>query len=73
MNGTSITVVESEKDIGINIHRSLKPSEHCARAAATGMGVLYQLLRSFHYRDKNVFVNLYKTYVRPHLEFSSSI
>ena len=44
-----------------------------AKVADTGMGVLYQLLRSFHYRDKKVFVSLYKTYMRPHLEFASPV
>ena len=33
--------------------------------------MLNQLLRSFLYRDKNIFKKLYTTYVRPHLEFSS--
>ena len=70
MNGSLIEKVDIEKDIGVNISRSLKPSEHCARAAGNAMGVLYQLLRSFHYRDKKTFVTLYKTYVRPHLEFA---
>ena len=73
MNGIPIDVVDHEKDIGIHITKSLKPSDHCAKAAGTGMGVLFQLLRSFHYRDRKVFVNLYKTYVRPHLEFSSPV
>ena len=27
-------------------------------------------MRAFHYRDGHVFLNLYKQYVRPHLEFS---
>ena len=27
-------------------------------------------MRAFHYRDARVFLNLYKQYVRPHLEFS---
>ena len=61
---------DNEKDIGVLVTNTLKPSEHCMRAAGTGMGVLCQLLRSFHYRDKTNFVSLYKTYVRPHLEFS---
>ena len=52
------------------MHRTLKPSDHCAKAAGTAMGVLFQLLRSFHYRDKKTFVSLYKVYVRPHLEFA---
>ena len=33
--------------------------------------VLNQILRSFLYRDKYTFKNLYTTYVRPHLEFAS--
>jgi hypothetical protein len=33
--------------------------------------VLNQLKRNFHFRDRHIFVNLYKQHVRPHLEFSS--
>ena len=32
--------------------------------------VLGQITRAFHFRDSKVFLNLYKQYVRPHLEFS---
>jgi ribonuclease P/MRP protein subunit RPP40 len=35
------------------------------------MSVLGQLRRNFHYRDRHIFLKLYKQYVRPHLEFSS--
>ena len=48
----------------------LKPAAQCARAARTAQTVLGQITRSFHYRDKEVFLGLYKLYVRPHLEFS---
>ena len=34
------------------------------------MAVLGQITRTFQYRDKHVFLQLYKQYVRPHLEFS---
>ena len=30
-----------------------------------------QIARSFHYRDRKTFLNLYTTYVRPHTEFST--
>jgi hypothetical protein len=36
------------------------------------MGVLKTIWRNFYYRDKKVYVNLYKQYVRPHLEFSAA-
>jgi ribonuclease P/MRP protein subunit RPP40 len=31
--------------------------------------VLGQIFRAFHFRDRFTFTNLYKQYVRPHLEF----
>ena len=71
MNGLPLETVTSEKDIGITITSNLKPSEHCKIASRTAMNVLFQLLRSFSYRDRKVFVKLYVTYVRPHLEFAA--
>jgi hypothetical protein len=71
MNGTKLTVVEEEKDVGVIVHRSLKPARQCERAAATATGVLMQLAKCFHFRDRHVFLQLYKQYVRPHLEFAT--
>ena len=68
--GTILTEVSEEKDIGVMIHNSLKPSVQCARAVKKANQVLGQMSRSFHYRDKTVWIRLYKTFVRPHLEFS---
>ena len=73
MRGVKLQDVDSEKDIGVHITKSLKPSEHCRISAQTAKGVLSQILRSFLYRDKVVFKNLYTTYVRPHLEFASAV
>jgi ribonucleases P/MRP protein subunit RPP40 len=73
MQDTKLAVIEEEKDVGVTIHNSLKPARQCQRAAATGLGVLYQLRKNFHYRDRHVFVNLYKQYVRPHLEFATPV
>ncbi len=71
MRGEELQVVEEEKDIGILIHKSLKPSKNCERAAAVAGTVLRQVTKNFHYRDKHVFKKLYCQYVRPHLEFST--
>ena len=42
----------------------------CAKAAKKANSVLGQLCRGVGYRDKIVFIDLYKTYVRPHLEYA---
>ena len=71
MSGVALTVVEEEKDIGVTVHSSLKPSKHCQKVAATASAVLRQLTKNFHYRDRHVFKKLYVQYVRPHVEFAS--
>ena len=71
MNGTQLQVVEEEKDIGVLIHKSLKPSKHVEKIANMAGAVLAQLVKNFHFRDRHIFKRLYVQYVRPHLEFSS--
>ena len=66
MLGTS----ESERDFGVTVDHSLKPSVQCKKAVQTASTVLGQIIRSFHYRDRHIFLRLYLQYVRPHLEFS---
>jgi hypothetical protein len=71
VNQAILALVDEEVDVGITVHSSLKPTRHCEKAANTAMSVLKLIERNFHYRDRHVFVNLYKQYIRPHLEFSS--
>jgi hypothetical protein len=72
MNGHKLVKVEEETDVGVLVHRSMKPAKQCQKAANTASGVLRTIRRNFHFRDKKVFVGLYKQYVRPHLEFSAT-
>ena len=69
MGGQILDSIEEERDIGVTVSSDLKPSAHCAKAARTTQAVLGQISRAFNYRDRHVFVRLYKQYVRPHLEF----
>ena len=71
MDGKELRTVTEEKDVGVLVHNSLKPSKHCKKAADTAGAVLKSISRNFHYRDRHLFLCLYKQYVRPHLEFSS--
>ena len=70
--GGHLEVSEEEKDVGVIIAKSLKPSLQCARAAKKANQVLGQMSRAITYRDKFTFTRLYKVYVRPHLQYCSS-
>jgi len=71
MDGQRLASTEMERDVGIQVTPSMKWSEQCGKAAATATRVLGQITRAFSYRDRKTFLRLYKSYVRPHLEFSS--
>ena len=63
---------DEEKDVGVMITKTLKPSVQCAKAVKKANQVLGQMARSITYRDKYTFLRLYKVYVRPHLQYCSS-
>jgi hypothetical protein len=71
MNGTILETTDCEKDVGVCISKDLKPSIQCSKAAGKASTVLGMMARAFHFRDKVTWVKLYKTYVRPHLEYAS--
>ena len=58
-----------EKDVGVYISNTLKPTYHCQKAAKKGMSALRLLKTSFDKLDTSNFKILYTTYVRPHLEY----
>ena len=70
MNGEKLDSVDSERDIGVIIDKSMKPSLQCAEAARRASSVLVQITRAFLYRDRKTFLKLYIQFVRCHLEFS---
>ena len=61
--------VESEKDLGLWVTSSLKPSLHCVKAAAKATKILGMLKRTFPVMSKELFLFLYRIYVRPQLEY----
>ena len=61
--------VTEEKDLGVYVTSDLKPSTQCLKAANKARSVLRMVKRNFPKIDKEDFNVLYKTYVRPHMEF----
>ena len=72
MGGHTLESSKQEKDLGVLIDDSLKPSAQCAKAAAKANLVLGQLTRGCTWRDPDNLTNLYKVYVRPHLEYAQA-
>ena len=73
MNDEVLIDTEEERDLGVTIHKSLKPSCHIAHSVKRANQMLGMIRRSFQYKDiKTMLFNLllYKSMVRPHLEYA---
>ena len=66
---TDLELVNEEKDLGVWCTSDLKPSLHCQKAAVKATQVLGLIRRSFRIDSTDMFIFLYKMYVRPHLEY----
>ena len=71
MYDQALESAHEEKDVGVVVNRDLKPSTHVRKSANTANKVLGLMARSFHFRDHKTWIGLYKTYVRPHMEYAS--
>ena len=58
-----------EKDLGVVISRNGKVEKQCAEAAKKGFKVLGMIARTFVTRKRNVILQLYKSLVRPLLDY----
>ena len=70
---TAIEPVKSERDLGVTVDSKLKFREHVNNKVSLANRNLGIILRTFTYIDKEMFLNLFKSLVRPHLEYASPI
>lgn len=68
MNGIVLEVAEQEKDLGVLIQMSLKPKHHIAEVKTANM-VLGIIQSNFTYKSADIIIPLYKSLVRPNLEY----
>ena len=64
---------ESEKDIGVVIDNKLKFEDHIIEKVNKANSILGVISRTFEYLEKENFVMLYKSLVRPHLEYANQV
>ena len=65
-----LTETTAEKDLGVWIPENLKSELQCAKSAEKGMRALRLIKRTFSNLDEAGFNILYRTYIRPHLEYA---
>ncbi|XP_041483858.1 uncharacterized protein LOC121430607 [Lytechinus variegatus] len=70
LNGSALKETVEEKDLGILVNKSLKVASQCAAAAKRGNMVLGMIKRNFTYKNRQVIMKLYKSLVRPHLDYA---
>ena len=72
-NRNTIKRVESEKDLGVFIDEKLNFRDHITKKVNIANRNLGIIFRSFTYMDKEMFLNLYKSMVRPHIEYATQV
>ena len=73
IDGNVITSTESVKDLGIAVDSSLKFHNHTAIVTARANRILAVINKSFEYLNTNMLLQLYKSFVRPILEYGNII
>ena len=69
INGTLISPVNEEKDLGVIISKDLKSEKHTIQCVKKANKMLGMIKRTFSFMDKDMLVQLIKTFIRPHLEY----
>ena len=65
--------MQSEKDLGVIFDQKLKFTEHIKSKADKANRNVGLIFRTFIFMDKDMFLNVHKSVVRPHLEYASTI
>ena len=69
-NGRRKVDDESEKDLGVVIHSTLKLAAHIANCVKKANQMLGMIQRTIAYKNKRILLLMYKSLVRPHLEYA---
>ena len=69
MDGLKLEEINEERDLGIIMQNDLKCTKQCAKAVNTANKLLGMIKRNFSNLNQQIVLSLYKTLVRPHLEY----
>jgi len=71
MKGQQLEEVAVEKDLGVHVTSDLKASKQCTQAYNKASQMLGMVGRTIKSRSPDILISIYKSIVRPHLEFCS--
>ena len=69
----TITEVTTEKDLGVHFDPKLNFQEHVNKKVLLANRNLGLIAKTFSYMSKEMFLTLYKSIVRPHLEYITPV
>ena len=72
-NSNKLEITLQEKDVGVTFTEDLKFDNHINNAVKKANQMVGLIRRSFEYLDKDMFLQLYKSIVRPHLEYANVV
>jgi hypothetical protein len=68
-----LTDCDEEKDLGVIFDKNLKFDKQVESSVQKANKMLGIIKRSFTYLDEDMFLRLYKSLIRPHLEYGNVI
>jgi hypothetical protein len=69
MNGKHLSETKSERDLGVVFDNNLKVGQNCTTAIKKANKTLGLIFRTFEHKDASIVISMYKSLVRPHLEY----
>ena len=73
MNDVKLECVLDEKDLSVIISEDLKWEKQCSEAARKANRMLGMIKRNLVDRSKETIIQLYKSLVKPHIEYCSQV
>jgi len=73
MYGEPLVEVSSEKDLGVVFSSDMKVALHCRDSYSKANRILGLISRTITYKNPTILLNLYKSLVRPHLDYCSPV
>ena len=71
--GHALEEVATEKDLGVTFSSDLKSATHCKEVYSKANQIMGLISRTIKYKSPTVLINLYKSLVRPHLDYCSMV